>query len=288
MIYILFTIDFESIFNGTFQILLFYIIFLSILIFLLFFSKKFLGLFKKLNRFHFTKEDSLYKLNYLAIGILIGIIAFSAFIIGFREARAGNFPMFVLFAILSFYILPVALGFLGIYAYIIGRGEYYFGSAILLAISMVSFGCLGSNLHDVIWCGVATDGYLTKVRVGDDLALYFALFGITDKNDTDYRTFGFYMLIQVIIEITVGTIAFYQFYKLNRKKSKNESKKLYILAYISLFSVGTLLGIVEFIFDYPWIFTDLQYVLDIYVGIPVVAFLFFLIGYYLGTKNRAR
>lgn len=282
------SIDFEAIFNGTYQILLFYVIFLSILIYLLFFSKRFLGIFDKLDKFHFKKGDSKFWLNYLAIGILIGIIAFSAFIIVFREARAGNFPMFVLFAILSFYILPVALGFLGIYAYIIGRGEYYFGSAILLAISMVCFGCLGSNLHDVIWCGVATDGYLTKVRVGDDLALYFALFGITDKNDTDYRTFGFYMLIQVIIEITVGTMAFYQYYKFNRKNSKIESKKLYFLAYISLFLVGALLGIVEFIFDYPWIFTDLQYVLDIYVGIPVVAFLFFLIGYYLGTKNRAR
>ena len=135
---------------------------------------------------------------------------------------------------------------------------------------------------------MATDGYLTKIRVGDDLALYFALFGIMDKDNTDYRTFGFYMLIQVIIEITVGTIAFYQYYKLNNKYAKVEDKRQFILAYLALFSAGISLGIVEFIFDYPWLFTDLEYVLNVHLGIPVVAVSFFLIGFYLGKNNKAR
>jgi len=273
--------------EGTIQIFIFYIILISILAYFLLFSKRFLGLFKKLNSVHITKEESIFKLNYLAIGILIVIIAFSVFIIGFRELRANNYPMFVVFAILAFYILPIALGFLGLYAYIIGREEYHFGSAILLVVGMVSFGCLGSNLHDVIWCGVATEGYTTTNLAGDDLYLWFVFFGIMDRSITDYRIFGFYMLIQVVIEITVGTIAFYQYYKLNKEYNKIEKKKPFILSYVLFFSVGILLGIVEFIFDYPWAFTDVQYKIDVYIGIPAVALLFFLIGYYLGIKNKA-
>jgi len=288
MIFILLNIDFEAIFNGTIQILVFYIIFFSILVSLLLFSKKFLGIFDKLNKFHFTREDSMFKLNYLAIGILIAIIGFSTFIIGFRELRAGNYPMFALFAIFAFYILPLALGFLGIYAYIIGRGEYYFGSAVLLVISTFAFASVGSNLHDVLWCGVATKGYTTTNLAGDDLYLWFVAFGITDRTKTDYRIFGFYMFLQVIIEITVGTIAFYQYYKLNKKYINIEEKRPFILAYIALFSAGISLGIVEFIFDYPWIFTDLEYILDVYIGIPIIAFAFFLIGFYLGKNNKAR
>ena len=272
--------------DGTIQIFIFYIILISIFAYFLLFSKKFKDLFDRLNKIHITKANSIFRLNYLAIMILIVIVTVSIFIIGFREARADNFSMFVVFAILSFYILPIAIGLLGLYSYIIKNEEYSVGSIILLTISFVCFGAFGSNLHDVLWCGMATDFYQKENLAGDDIYLFFVIFGIPDKAKTDYRIFGFYMFIQIILEITIGTIAFYQYYKLNKEYTKSVSKKPYILTYFLLFSAGALLGIVEFIFDYPWAFTDVQYKIDVYIGIPVIALLFFLIGYYLGKKNK--
>ncbi|MHA1292755.1 MAG: hypothetical protein ACTSQJ_08830, partial [Promethearchaeota archaeon] len=156
----------------------------------------------------------------------------------------------------------------------------------LLMIVFVCFGLLGSNLHDVIWCGIHTDWYEKEHLAGDDIAFFFNIFGIYDKDRYDYRTFGLFMLFQVLIEFIVGTIAFYKFYEIDKEKHIKTGKKSYVLSYLMLVSAGIILGIIEFIFDSPWFFTDIEYKIDVFLGIPLIGLYFILIGFYLGVKTK--
>ena len=54
---------------------------------------------------------------------------------------------------------------------------------------------------------------------------------------------------------------------------------------LAAFGTGAFLPI-GFAIIGPWFFTELEYIIDIYLGIPIVALMFFAVGYYLGLKNK--
>lgn len=279
-------IDIAEIFEDSLQIFVWYTIILVVLIYLLLVSKKITAIFNRLNSIRISKVDKKFKLNYVAILVLISIVIASLFIIGVKQFRGVNFSFFFVFSMFAFLILPIALGLLGVYAYILKNGEYRLGSVLLLAISFASLGMVGSNLHDVLWCGVATNWYQTKRLAGYDLEMWFNIFGIYDKNQYDYRTFGLFMVYQVAIELVVATLVLYKFYKTTNEYKKIEKKKPIVLTWICLIAISVFFGTVEFIFDYPWAFTELQYAIDVYIGIPIVAVLFYLIGFKLGRNLK--
>jgi len=75
--------EFSEIFRGTIHIFFFYIIILIICVILLLFSKIFDDFIEKLKKITVSKDDTIFKLNYLAIIILITITIISIIIIGF-------------------------------------------------------------------------------------------------------------------------------------------------------------------------------------------------------------
>ncbi len=82
---------------------------------------------------------------------------------------------------------------------------------VLLAIGAWGLGCAASNIHDVLWCGVITDGYSKSFEAGYDLDLFVAFgecFGIEGKILADYVVLGPYALLLVAGELAVATAAF--------------------------------------------------------------------------------
>jgi len=279
-------VDLINIFKGTYHIFLFYGILLFSIIYLFSVSKFFSNIIDRLDEIQVSKEDPSFKMTYFAILILIVLIAGSIIIIGQKDLRAGNFQMFVIFAILSFWIVPFALGLLALYSFIISREEYHLGREFILGISFMCFGAVGSNIHDVLWCGVHTEGYQNKKIAGSDIALFYLVFGLNDPGIVDYRSFGLFMLVQVIIELIIGSIAFYKFYSLNRNTNPDIKNSVYLKVLVMLINASVILGIIEYIFDAPWHFTDLQYNFDVYLGIPLITAFFCYIGYFFGKKNK--
>ncbi len=279
-------INFFEIFRGTAHIFVFYAIAICVVVYLLGFSKKTDSVFERLNSIAVSKENPKFKQVYLAVAILSILILFSIAIISFKELRATSFDFFTVFAILAFWVLPIALGLLGVYSLILKEKKYQLGDAILLSICFASFGMVGSNFHDVLWCGTVTNWYQTEKIAGADIALYFNAFGIFDESRYDYRTFGLFMAVQIVLELTIGTAALYKYYKFDTLRWKKSNKSTYLKRFGLLLFAGIMLGAIEFIFDYPWAFTDLEYALDVWLGIPLIALIFFGIGrYFVKTSD---
>ncbi len=279
------TIDFESIFAGTLHIWIYYMLILFIVIFLLGVSRHITKLFENLNKIHIVKTHPLFKLNYGAIALLIGIIIASIVIIGYKEFRWIDFTHFQIFAGFAFSVMPFSIGVLSVYFYIIRNREYHLGNVLLLVISFVSFCMVGTNLHDVIWCAVVTNGYTVEAIGGRDLESFFAFFQFYDPSRWDYRTFGMFMIVRVCIEISVGILALHKFFRLNQKFDNRITARKKWLEFLLLISVSILFGIVQFVFDYPWAFSDLEYNINVYIGIPLVAVLYILCGISLSLRS---
>jgi len=91
------------------------------------------------------------------------------------------------------------------------RGEKArLSSLALVALVGLGLGGSASNLHDVLWCGIITDGYTQHFKAGYDLDLFVAfgnLFGIPDEVLQDYATLGPYTVLLVLGELTVAAAA---------------------------------------------------------------------------------
>jgi hypothetical protein len=273
-------INFAEIFAGTYHILAIYVIILLGIIILLTIVKPIDQLLMRLNMIRITKDQRLFRLNYIFfIGIWV-IVGITMVLIGWLKFRMTS-EGFQIFAFFSFIAMPIGLGFLIAYSNILKKGEYQVGNGILLLLSGAMMAMAGVHIHDVIWCGVATDWYQIIQIGGYDLALFYNTFGIIDPSRWDYRTFGLYMSIRVIIEFTTGVLAFIKYVKISRPKIDDNSAKFPKRSLIIMLMAAILFGIVEFIFDYPWIFSDMQYYGNLLVGIPVVGLLFIMAGRYV-------
>ncbi|MFP4005787.1 MAG: hypothetical protein ACLFUR_03590 [Candidatus Hadarchaeia archaeon] len=113
-----------------------------------------------------------------------------------------------------------------------------------LSIFVVFFGCLGlaaSRVHDVVFCARATDFY-TRFNPGYELAPWVQRMNAPTY---DYRVFGTYMLIEMIVLVLVSHSIYFSV-----KKRGREGKSGLMWAWL-----GTaFLAIGITILDFPWLF----------------------------------
>jgi hypothetical protein len=159
------------------------------------------------------------------------------------------------------------------------------GNALLLLLSGAFFGMAGVNIHDVIWCGVSTRGFQVSSIGGRDLEMFFTFFHVVDPSQWDYRTFGLYMGLQSVVELAAATLLFAKFLKIGTRDGNRIHYPHPRMTYGVLVIAAVVLGVVEFIFDSPWYFTDVGYYVSLFVGVPAVGALFGFAGLSLGGAS---
>ncbi|HMF33040.1 MAG TPA: hypothetical protein VKK79_16570 [Candidatus Lokiarchaeia archaeon] len=263
---------------GTANILAFYIILFGGTILILIAVRPVDKIFVRLNRVHVTREQRLFVLNYIMIAGLIAVIVTTVVLAALKEFR-GDYWFFMAFSFFSFFLGAIALGWLAPYVHFVKVGDYHVGNGILLLLGSALFGMCGVNLHDVLWCGTATDWFQNKVIGGYDLQGYFTFFQIADPTRWDYRVMGFYMIFQATIEVNAALLLFHKYFKIAETQAVATPRRRELFTYVLCLAASTLLGLVEFVFDSPWLFTDVQYYATLYIGIAAVACLFAIAGY---------
>ncbi len=88
------------------------------------------------------------------------------------------------------------------------RGERVrLGGLILLFLGTFMLGCVTSNMHDVLWCGIITDGYSKLYPAGGDLLPFYTLgrfYGIPTERISDYAMFGQFAVFLIIGEFMIA------------------------------------------------------------------------------------
>jgi hypothetical protein len=76
----------------------------------------------------------------------------------------------------------------------------------LVLLGSFGLGCAVSNVHDVAWCGIITNGYSEHHPAGYDLDVFVAFakwFGIPRSVSADYATLGPCALVLILGELLV-------------------------------------------------------------------------------------
>ncbi len=272
--------NFPEFLGGTGQILVFFLVLIALVYFVLIGIKPVDRVFLRLNNTRITREQRLFKLNYVALVGIVAIITATVVLAALKTYR-GDYWFFMVFSFFSFFAGAIALGLLAVYTHILKVGEYRLGNGLLLLLGAALFGMAGVNFHDVLWCGTATDWFLFKRIGGYDLQAWFTFFQITDPARWDYRVMGFYMIFQASLEAFTAILLFHKFFKYNADKNNLLTWRRKLAPYVLCLAAVFVLGLVEFVFDSPWYFTDLQYYTTLFLGVTGVAILFMIGGYFL-------
>lgn len=259
--------------DGTYHILIFFIILLIVIPIIFLLIKIVDKTINLLNKIECRSKIWIKTLPRIGLVVSISLLIISEIFMGFRALRQGD--LFWIYAALAFVLLPFFYGFIALYSYVLKKGEFKMGNAFLLFVSFSSFGWVASNVHDVIWCGVVTEFYTISHHAGEDLAFWYWVFGITDRAIFDYRAFGTYMFLSVLVEISVGTLAYYKFYKLNRDVYQ-KNKNIFLLNYVIVFCNSVFLGFVIAALDFGWVYgaSQLAYFAFMHLTIGGIVFSF--------------
>ncbi len=266
--------------EGTWQVFVFFVILFAMVIILLVGIKPVDKIFRRLNKARVAREKRQFKFNYVTMVGIVAIIIATVVLAALKEYR-GDYWFFMVFSFFSFFAGAIALGLLAVYVHILKVGEYRIGNGLLLLLGAALFGMAGVNFHDVLWCGTATNWFQTQSIGGYDLQAWFTFFQITDPTRWDYRIMGFYMIFQASLEAFTAILLFHKFFKLNVDGKDLHTRRRIFATYVLCLAAGTLLGFVEFVFDSPWLFSDLQYYTTLFLGIVGVAVLFIVAGFAL-------
>ena len=270
---------------GTLHISAFFFVLYVVVIILLFAMKSVNKIITRVNRVHITRAHPLFKFNYVALVGIVVIIIITVILAALKDQR-GEFWFFMTFSFFAFFAGAIALGLLLVSAHILKVGEYRLGNGILLLLGAALFGMAGVNVHDVLWCGSATNWFQVERIGGYDLQAWFSFFQILDSSNWDYRIMGFYMIFQASLEAFTAFSLFHKFFLINAGGFDSHGRRRVISTYLLCFSAVIVLGVVEFAFDSPWYFSNLQYYLILFTGIPVVATLFIIAGLSLPEKGN--
>ncbi len=270
---------------GTWQILVFFLVLFALVFVVLWAIKPVDKVFLRLNKTRIARGQLLFKFNYVAIVGIVTIIIATVILAALKEYR-GDYWFFMVFSFFSFFAGAISLGLLAIFVHILKIGEYRLGNGLLLLLGAALFGMAGVNFHDVLWCGTATDWFQVERIGGYDLQAWFTFFQILDPARWDYRIMGFYMIFQASLEAFTAILLFHKFFKLNADGKDPRTRRLTIATYVLCLAAAIILGLVEFVFDSPWYFTDLQYYLTLFLGVGVVAILFIIVGICLPESNN--
>jgi len=122
-----------------------------------------------------------------------------------------------MFMFCAFLFIPVSIPLLvgAIWALIhdLNRETMRVSSFCLVMLTAFALGCAASNIHDIVWCGVITNGYTEHFKAGYDLDVFVAFaekFGITREIAADYATLGPYAMVLVLGELLVACSAHFR------------------------------------------------------------------------------
>jgi hypothetical protein len=85
------------------------------------------------------------------------------------------------------------------------------GALVLVMLAAFWLGCAASNVHDIVWCGVITDGFMKHYAAGTDIAFFYVpatWLGIPKAVAADYASLGPFAIIFVAGELAVFATTF--------------------------------------------------------------------------------
>lgn len=120
-----------------------------------------------------------------------------------------------LFMFSAFLGIPVSVPFLAgavwAAAYQLNNAPVRLLPLALIMLGSFALACAASNIHDVAWCGVITNGYTGHYAAGYDLDFFVAFgewFGIARETTADYATLGPCAFVMVIGELITALCCF--------------------------------------------------------------------------------
>ncbi|NVM31785.1 MAG: hypothetical protein HWN65_23300 [Candidatus Helarchaeota archaeon] len=262
--------------EGTFHVLWIYIIFGLVLCLPPLLLPQWKSLVEHFNKKEISSPKS-FVLIMMGSGLIISVIAiilislYNPYLFG---PQSGEL-FFYFFSFTSFIILPFGLALIGSASYIHFSSKPKLGNFLLVLLALFAIGLGGSFLHDVIWCGTITNFYTQEwVTQSHDLDFWCNLLRVESK---DYRVFGFYMLVMVIILLIFAAILLWRHRSFVEKKHSIDGRKK-TLIFSTL--VIIVLALSLYVIDYKRFFTFFWAFMFTYLGIPLTV----ILSYYLG-KN---
>ena len=85
------------------------------------------------------------------------------------------------------------------------------GALVLVMLAAFWLGCAASNVHDIVWCGVITDGFKKHHGAGSDIAFFYepaTWLGIPKSLAADYAALGPFAIVFVAGELAIFATTF--------------------------------------------------------------------------------
>jgi hypothetical protein len=161
---------------------------------------------------------------YLVLLIILPPLILISIIIThlFQFVKDLDVSFWLFFVPAAFIIIPFMSAYLGMASFARSHGKTGLGDLGALLFYFGGFGAAGANIHDVLWCGRRTELYTVFWAGGDDLRPWVELFHAPSY---DYRIFGFYMFIQVVIALVVAHIVYFRWLKVKGIRPDNAPLK---------------------------------------------------------------
>lgn len=120
--------------------------------------------------------------------------------------------MFMLSAFLGIPLsMPLLAGMVWAWGCRLRNESVALGALVLVMLAAFWLGLAASNVHDIVWCGVITDGFRKHYGAGSDIAFFYGpatWLGIPKSVAADYAALGPFAIIFVAGELAIFTTAF--------------------------------------------------------------------------------
>lgn len=179
---------------------------------------------------------------------------------------------FTIFAGFTFFLMPIAMGIIAATTYSHNQPTFKLGDFSVLLFAFSALALAGSFYHDVLWCGTATNWY-TEVRLGNyDFDQWTQLVGVDNR---DYQLLGISQGTMAIFLIIYTLILIWKFNSLQEVRFSWKNK---ITIIFTSFFIVIFFGFFLFIIDAAWA-ADLNITIhSLYLGFPLIAYLFYQLG----------
>lgn len=214
----------------------------------------------------------------VSVVIITAILAHLTVLVmnAFQYDKENSRISFETFCTFSFFLMPIGLPFLAEVIPHLRAGAVRPGTLLAYLFAVGGFGSAATNIHDVIWCWKATNGYTVERFAGIDLDFWTNTLHTGTK---DYRIFGFYMVVQIIIALAASHVILARLPRLGK------------IGYSHAFIPFCWLGMAAMAFgitilDWPDTFENHFYnLLSVSIGIIVSMLLFYSAGAFAKFKT---
>ncbi len=270
--------------EGTYHVLLIYLLFGLILCLPPLLLPQWKSLVEYLNKKEIQSTKS-YRviLMGLGLGIAVSAIIFISFYNPYLLGPQSSQLFFNFFSFISFILLPFGLALKGSASYIHFSLKPKFGNFLLILLAIFAIGLAGSFLHDFIWCGTITQFYTQQYDTQSyDLDFWRSLLDVESK---DYRVFGFYMIVMVIILVIFAAILLWRHGSFIEKKGSIDGRKKTLIFSVLVILI---LGLSLYIIDYKRFFIFYCAFVSTYLGIPLSVIFSSYLGKNLGASSNSQ